>query len=215
MKISKIATVIGLGAILASTAMTPVMAKDAGDILMRVRGIAVVPNEGGTTDAIGGQAGIDNAYVPELDFTYFFTENIAAELILATTKHDVKMKSTSLARDVELGDVWLLPPTLTVQYHFAPKSNFSPYIGAGLNYTFFYNEDHGNDAAVTSVKYEDSVGYALQAGFDYKLDDRWSLNFDVKKLFLNTDVTVNGGAINAKDVQIDPWIFGLGVGYRF
>lgn len=215
MKISKIATVIGLGAILASTAMTPVMAKDAGDILMRVRGIAVVPNEGGSTDAIGGQAGIDNAYVPELDFTYFFTENIAAELILATTKHDVKMKSTSLARDVELGDVWLLPPTLTVQYHFAPKSNFSPYIGAGLNYTFFYNEDRGNDAAVTSVKYEDSVGYALQAGFDYKLDDRWSLNFDVKKLFLNTDVTVNGGAINAKDVQIDPWIFGLGVGYRF
>lgn len=68
---------------------------------------------------------------------------------------------------------------------------------------------------MTSVKYDDSVGYALQAGFDYKLDDRWSLNFDVKKLFLNTDVIVNGGAINAKDVQIDPWIFGLGVGYRF
>lgn len=114
MKLGKIATVIGLGTIWASTAMTLVMAKDAGDILMRVRGIAVVPNEGGTTDAIGGQAGIDNAYVPELDFTYFFTENIAAELILATTKHDVKMKSTSLARDVDLGDVWLLPPTLTV-----------------------------------------------------------------------------------------------------
>jgi len=193
----------------------PVAAKDAGDLLVRVRGIAVVPDNDGTTDAIGGDTDIEEAYVPELDITYFFTENIAAELILATTKHDVSVDNTALSRDVGLGDVWLLPPTLTVQYHFMPKSKFSPYIGAGLNYTFFYNEDSGNDPAVTSVSYEDGFGYALQAGFDYQLDDRWSINLDVKKLFLETDVKVNGGAINARDVNIDPWIVGIGIGYRF
>ncbi|WP_169568223.1 OmpW/AlkL family protein [Sneathiella limimaris] len=214
----KKATMLSLlaGTALALTSLTqPVLAKDAGDLLMRVRGIAVIPNEGGSTDAIGGQVDIGDAYMPELDFTYFFTENIAAELILATANHNVKVKDTSLSRDVDLGDVWLLPPTLTLQYHFMPKSAFSPYIGAGLNYTFFYGEDKGGDPAVTSVKYEDSLGYALQAGFDYQLDNNWSLNFDVKKIFLETDVKVNGGAINARDAKIDPWIFGVGIGYRF
>ena len=206
-------------ALLTATAMTSsaalVSAKEKGDILVRMRGIAVTPDSGGSTDVIGGSADINEAYVPEVDFSYFFTDNIAAELILATTKHNVGVSATTLSRDVDLGDVWLLPPTLTVQYHFQPKSAFSPYIGAGLNYTFFYNEDSGNDPAVTSVSYDNNIGYALQAGFDYEFSDRWVLNFDVKKLFLKTDVKVNGGAINANDVDVDPWIFGIGFGYRF
>ncbi|MEH6404106.1 MAG: OmpW family protein [Sneathiella sp.] len=206
-------------ALLATTAITSstalVSAKEQGDFLVRMRGIAVMPNTDGSTDAIGGSADIDDAYVPEVDFSYFFTDNIAAELILATTKHTVGVSGTALGRDVDLGDVWLLPPTLTVQYHFQPKSAFSPYIGAGLNYTFFYNEDSGNDPAVTSVSYDNNIGYALQAGFDYEFSDRWVLNFDVKKLFLKTDVKVNGGAINANDVDVDPWIVGIGFGYRF
>ncbi len=196
-------------------ASTTSTAKEAGDLLVRVRGLAVVPQESGSTDAIGGSAEIDNSVVPELDFTYFITDNIAAELILATTPHDVSMSNTSLGRDVDLGDVWLLPPTLSLQYHFMPKSAFSPYVGAGVNYTFFLNEDKGNDPAVTKVEYEDGFGFALQAGFDYQIDDRWSFNFDVKKMFLETDVTVNNGAINARDVNIDPWIIGIGFGYRF
>ncbi len=186
---------------------TVAYAKDAGDILIRVRGIGVVPDESGTTDALGGSIEIDNAYVPELDFTYFFTENIAAELILATAKHDVTLKNPN----VDLGSVWLLPPTLTLQYHFLPKSRVSPYLGAGVNYTIFYNEKSGG---VNDISYDNSFGLALQAGVDVMVDDAWSVNFDVKKIFLNTDVSVNGGAVNA-DVDIDPWIFGIGVGYRF
>ena len=204
-----------LSALAIAGASTTIAAKEAGDILVRVRGLAVVPQEGGSTDVIGGSADIDNSVVPELDFTYFITDNIAAELILATTPHDVSMSNTSLGRDVDLGDAWLLPPTLSLQYHFMPKNAFSPYVGAGVNYTFFLNEDKGNDPAVTKVEYEDGFGFALQAGFDYQIDDRWSFNFDVKKLFLETDVKVNGGAINAKGVNIDPWIIGIGFGYRF
>jgi len=197
------------GVLLASALIlsSVVQAKDAGDILVRLRGIAVVPDEDGTTDVLGGDIDVDNAYMPELDFTYFFTKNIAAELILATTQHDVKLKSP----DVDLGSVWLLPPTLTLQYHFLPDGKISPYIGAGINYTIFYDEDSG---AVNSIDYDDSFGFALQVGVDYKIDDRWSLNADVKKLYLETDVSVNGGAIKS-EVDLDPWIFGLGVGYRF
>jgi outer membrane protein len=93
-----------------------------------------------------------------------------------------------------------------------PKERLSPYVGAGLNYTIFYNEDAGS--SITSIDYENSLGYALQAGVDYALDDNWSLNLDVKKLWLDTDVKINGGAVTA-NVNLDPWIVGVGVGYRF
>ena len=112
-----------------------------------------------------------------------------------------------------MGSVRLLPPTLTLQYHFAPTARFSPYVGAGLNYTFFYNEKKG---ALNSISYDDNIGYALQAGIDYAIAGAWSFNIDVKKLWLSTDVKANlGGTALKADVDINPWIFGVGLGYRF
>ena len=181
--------------------------------ILRARAVMVEPNEGSNTSLIGGSVDIDEQFVPEIDFTYFFTKNVAAELILATTPHDVTATGTTLG-NVDLGDVWLLPPTLTFQYHFMPENEgFRPYIGAGFNYTYFYNEDKG---AVDGIDYDSSFGYALQAGFDYGLNEHWALNVDVKRVDINTDVTVISGAnrINA-DVDIDPWIIGVGLAYRF
>lgn len=196
-----------LAALLATGAMAQ---EDQSPWQVRVRAIGVMPDEDADVSAIGGDVRIDNAYVPEVDISYFFTKNIAAELILATAKHNVKDNGSALG-DVDLGSAWILPPTLTMQYHFSPDNTFSPYVGAGVNYTFFYNEDSG---AMNSVRYDDGFGVALQAGMDYKLDQHWLVNFDVKKLWLNTDVSVNSGAVTA-DVDIDPWIVGVGVGYRF
>ncbi len=174
--------------------------------LIRVRGIYVSPDESASVRGLAGSVEADGSLVPELDISYFFTDNIAAELILATSNHDM-----SATAGVDLGDVWVLPPTLTLQYHFSPKETFRPYVGAGINYTIFYGEDKG---AVASIDYEDGFGYALQAGADFDLGNQWVFNLDVKKLWLNTDVTINGGAITA-DVDLDPWIFGAGFGYRF
>ncbi|WP_204886503.1 OmpW/AlkL family protein [Parvibaculum sedimenti] len=206
-KTSKI-VVMALGALLGTTALSaPVLAADAfqgksaGDFLVRARGIYVIPDE--KLDGISGLS-ISNEVVPEVDFSYFVTDNIAFELIAATTRHEVSIPSASL------GKVSLLPPTLTVQYHFMPKAQFSPYVGAGLNYTFFYNVDSGD---FSSVKYDNHVGYALQAGVDYALGGNWSLNADVKKIFLKTDAHVSG--VGTVGTTIDPWIVGLGVGYRF
>lgn len=176
------------------------------DWQVRLRGISVSPDEDSTTSN-GGVITADSQVMPELDISYFFTDNISAELILATTKHNMG----EVAPNIDLGDVWVLPPTLTAQYHFNNESGFVPYVGAGINYTIFYNEDPG---AAASIDYENGFGYALQVGADYKLDEHWMLNADVKKIFLNTDVSVNNGAVTA-DVDLDPWVIGLGIGYRF
>ena len=94
-----------------------------------------------------------------------------------------------------------------------PKAKFSPYIGGGINWTLFFSQENSTD--ITAVNYTNSVGPAFQVGLDMRVDDHWSLNIDIKKVFVQTDVTVNGGAVNAPDVDLDPWIFGFGFGYRF
>lgn len=182
---------------------------------VRLRALAIVPNESATIQAIGGDVEISNAFVPELDFTYFFNKNLAVELILGTSKHDVKAVSTAVG-DIPLGDVWLLPPTLTLQYHFDGEV-VRPYFGAGLNYTLFYNESAGPVA--DSVSYDSALGFAFQTGFDIYINDTWFINIDAKYLLLNTDVTVNATtALNATvgaDVDINPFIAGIGFGVKF
>ncbi|MFN3271128.1 MAG: OmpW/AlkL family protein [Cloacibacterium caeni] len=192
---------------------------------VRLRGVAVQPNENAEVSTIGGDVNISNSFIPELDFTYFFNKNVAAELILGTTKHDVKTTGSNLtaiggpaSAEVDLGSVWLLPPTLTLQYHFYPTKTLKPYLGAGLNYTIFYSVDEGS--VVKGLDYDNAVGFALQGGLDYMLNDKYFLNFDIKKLFLKTDVNVDAtnlasGLKIPAEVNIDPLLIGFGVGMKF
>lgn len=180
----------------------------------RLRAISVTPNESATIQTIGGDVNISSSFVPELDITYYFTKNWSAELILGTTNHDVKAIGTA-AGDIDLGDVWLLPPTLLGQYHFT-GGDVVPYLGAGINLTLFYGVNNGPVA--DKVDYDTSIGFAFQGGFDYMLNDKWFLNVDVKRLFLSTDATINAttalGATVSADVDINPWIFGIGFGLK-
>lgn len=181
-----------------------------GKWMIRARALGVVPMEDSSITPIGGKANVDNSVVPELDFSYFFTPNVSAELIAAVTPHNVNVTGSSAGSKVDVGSAWLLPPTLTMQYHFNQLQSVKPYVGAGVNYTHFFNEDAG---ALSSVSYDDSFGGALQAGVDIPLKDNWYANIDVKKVYINTTATFNGG-IKA-DVDIDPLLIGVGVGYRF
>lgn len=176
---------------------------------VRLRGVSVQPIEKSDVSAIGGDVNISNSFIPELDFTYFFNKNVAAELILGTTKHKVVDEKSALG-DVDLGSVWLLPPTLTLQYHFYPTKSLKPYVGAGLNYTIFYNAKPGQ---FNDISYDNKVGFALQGGVDYFLSDKYFLNLDVKKVFLKTDVEVNGSI--PAEVNIDPLLIGFGIGMKF
>lgn len=185
---------------------------EQGPWLVRGRLLAVLPDEGASVTVLGGDLEIEDQFVPELDITYFFDKHWAAELILAVTPHEITHTPTGL----DIGEVWLLPPTLTVQYHFQPDDpDFRPYIGAGVNYTMFFGHDDA-DPAILDADFDSSVGFALQAGFDIPIDEHWSINVDVKKVWINTDVRLDTtlGPVEA-DVDINPLIVGVGVAYRW
>ena len=200
---------------------------------IRLRGIGVIPQESATISVIGGDINLSNAYVPELDFTYFFANNFSAELILGTARHNVKTVGSNLtaiggaaSANVDLGKVWLLPPTLTLQYHLPTKCAIKPYLGAGINYTIFYGVNKG--PVVQGVDYKNTASFAAQAGVDVNISKNVFLNIDLKKLMLSTTATVDASNLtpagspglapvlrNIKaDVNIRPWIVGFGVGYR-
>jgi outer membrane protein len=196
-------------------AWNPCLAAGKSPWMLRARALEVLPDDSSSQiTVIGGEADVDEAYTPDLDLSYFFTDNIAAELVFfAYSRHDVKAKNTAVG-DIDLGSLDLLPPTLTAQYHFMPEKTFSPYVGAGLSYVLIPDDDPG---AATAARYDDGVvGFALQAGFDYFLNEHWCLNFDVKRVWVEVDVEVDALGTTVKTtVDVDPWLFGIGVGYRF
>ncbi|MER8427875.1 OmpW family protein [Mesorhizobium sp. M1403] len=180
---------------------------------VRLRALGVITEDSGYVNAVPGSGlSYSDTLTPELDISYFFTDNIAAELILGTTYANIGGQGT-IAGLGKVGKVWLLPPTLTLQYHFTDLGAFKPYVGAGVNYTIFYNQDAGSADA---LKVKNTFGTALQVGFDYMVDQHWGVNFDVKKLFLKPDfdVTVDGAKLSGK-AALDPWLIGAGVTYRF
>jgi outer membrane protein len=211
-----------LSAAIAAALASPAYAEQ-GDWLIRLRGIYVAPQDasGPVLPAVPtGSVTVDDAIVPELDFTYFFTNNIAAELILATSPHDLG-GAGALSALGEIADTMALPPTLTFQYHCAPGAKIRPYIGAGVNWTIFYSEDASTSlnsalGGATDVSLDDSFGWAAQAGVDFDLTDRVFLNVDVKYVDIDTTATLDtGGVLNNVDVEIDPLIVGVGIGMRF
>ena len=209
------AAALGLLAQPALAQQSPVRGKQAGDFMIGLGVIGVLPMDAGDVDLIGGTPSASFAVTPQLDFTYFFTPNFAVNLIAATTRHDVEVTGSALG-DVDLGRVWALPPTLTFQYHPLPAERFSPYVGVGVNWTMFYGEGGSRTAPVLDVNVRNAFGVALNAGVDFELAPNWLLNLDVKKLFLRPDVAVDTavGRIGAT-ADLDPWIFGVGVRYRF
>ncbi len=203
---------IGLLLICSIATIAQVKSTDNKDVTKkwraRLRIIDAVP-PASSYSLTGADVKISSSVVPELDFSYFFNNNLALELILGTTHHKVTAEGSGATTN--LGEVWLLPPTLNLQYHF-PMGSFKPYVGAGLNYSLFYSVK--DDAA--SLSYTNNVGISTQFGFDYNLNDKWFLNFDVKKIFVQTDVTVKGTPNTVlSGVKVDPWVIGLGVGIKF
>lgn len=173
----------------------------AGTVLVRARAVHL---DSANKDSTGLGLTINNKTLPEVDFSYFFSKNIAAELILT-----VPQKQTVSSNGTPIGTLRHLPPTLTVQYHF-DAAGFKPYVGAGVNYTRFSSVNLLGGAA--DVK-RNSFGPALQVGVDIPLSKQIYLNVDVKKVFIKTDVSAGGTKIGT--FKVDPVLFGVGLGWRF
>ncbi|WP_426113152.1 OmpW/AlkL family protein [Massilia sp. PWRC2] len=194
--------------LLAALCLSGAAAAQESPWLVRVRVLQLEPAN--KSDPVGGAGASDrlhvsNKTIPDVDVSYFFTPHWAAELVLTyPQKHRVTLDGA------DIGSFKHLPPTLTAQYHFLPGAQINPYLGAGVNYTLISKVDLLGGAA--SLEH-DSVGLALQAGFDVAIDKRWSFNVDVKKMQIRSDVIIAGAS--ASRVKVDPLLFGVGLGYRF
>ena len=174
--------------------------------LVRVRAVHL---DSANKDSTGLGLSVNNKTIPEVDITYFFNKNVAAELILTVPqKHDLRSNGTNI------GSLKHLPPSLLLQYHFdAP--GFKPYVGAGIIFTRFSSVrfDPAVAAALNPSIDKNSWGGALQVGVDIPLNKNLSLNFDVKKVYIKTDVFAGGA--KAGTFKVDPVLVGVGLGWRF
>lgn len=198
---------LGAAAVAAMAAFalsTPAQAGILDNFQIKVGVSGILPDEAGDPIPVD----ISDEYVPTAQIEYFFTDNISAELLCCVATHDV----TAANGAIDLGEVSHFPPTVTLKYRWTDLGPFEPYIGAGVNFTTFYDSE---PPAGLSVEYDDSFGPALQVGADYRFDEHWFVNFDVRRIWINSDVTISG-AINATDeVDIDPWVVSTSIGYRF
>lgn len=206
-------------AVVAALVSPSVFAHKQGDFVLRVGAASVVPND--SSDKILGsqeELKVDSNTQLGLTFGYMFTDNISLELLAATPfSHDI---STDLLGLGDIADTKHLPPTLMVQYYFGePQSKFRPYVGAGLNYTIFFDEGFNNKAknvGLTDLKLDDSFGLAANVGVDYMINDQLFLNASAWYANIETEATYKfGGAKQKTDVKINPWVFMISGGYKF
>ena len=222
-------------------ASAPLQAYEAGQWVLR-GGIGMVDPKSDNLDFGGIDLGggisltsatiqVDSATSLTLSATYMFTPNWAFDILAAWPfEHDIDVDATltdgvtTVSDTVKLGETKHLPPTFSVQYHFVPDGRFQPYVGAGINWTTFFSEDLTSDAVdggIVDMNLDDSFGLAAQIGADWQLNDKWLLNLDVRWINIESEVelTIDDGTGRVTgdigDVEIDPWVYSVNLGYRF
>lgn len=199
----------------------PVHAYEAGDWILKAGATKVMPDDSSgnvfvAENDLGMGVSVGDNTQLGLNIGYFINRKIAIELLLATPfKHDIGLNTVGA-----LGSAKHLPPTLTANYYFAnSRAAFQPYLGAGVNYTFFFEEEFtsaNKQAGFSDLSLDDSLGLSAQAGFDYMLDAKWQLNASVRWMNINTDAKFNlNGDKGTVVVDIDPFVYTVSLGYRF
>ncbi|MBS0649755.1 MAG: OmpW family protein [Verrucomicrobia bacterium] len=186
---------------------------EGGDWFTRLRALYIHPeySSGSVSTIPHSGVAVNPSWTGEFDFGYMFTKNLGFELILATSKHT--LMGRKVLGGTKIATTWVLPPTLTLQWRFAPKSIVQPYLGAGVNYTLYYAEHCS--LAKTSIDLKHSWGPAVQTGMDIFFYKDWLFNIDFKYVWMDTHARLSG-AVNGKvHVDIDPWMIGFGIGRKW
>lgn len=216
---------------LATAVSFPIVAANyqAGDIVVRGGLTNVAPDSDQSTILLGGADStmtltVDDNSQLGLNFVYFYDKNWAVEVLAATPfTHDVTIQDTNSVLGVngaKLAEVPHLPPTVSALYYFDTSSAFKPYVGAGLNYTIFFEEEFEaapKSLGLSNLALDSSFGYSVQVGADYLLDDKWSINASARYIDISTDATfdVAGDSIGKAKIDVDPIVMSLMVGYKF
>lgn len=200
------------------------LANQSGDFLVRGGATMVDPDSDKADVYLDGansglQLSVDDNTQLGLNFVYFYTPNIAVEVLAATPfKHDIKLHAGDT--ETTLAETKHLPPTVSALYYFNTQSNFQPYIGAGINYTVFFDESFESDykdAGFNDLDLDSSFGFSLQVGADYHIDDKWHLNASARYISISTDATFKVGedVHGSADVDINPMVYSVMLGYKF
>lgn len=223
-KLPVIATVMAVAAL-----SSPVMAYQTGDMIVRTGAAIIEPHidsgmlkeDGATMSPSSKISDVESNTQLGLSMTYMLGDQFGVELLATTpASHTIK---TSGAVAGKFADVKHLPPTVTLQYYPMDTSSvFQPYIGAGINYTRFFDAEfkEGNKATYSGLKLQDSWGLAFQLGADYHINEHWSVNAAAWYLDIETKATFKdktGAAIKrySVDVDLDPMVYMVGISYRF
>jgi outer membrane protein len=197
-------------------ASAPALAYEAGDMMLRVGAAGVYPtsdSEEITAIAPGAKVEADDAWSLGITFSYMFTDNIGLGVLGAYPfEHDIDAKG-SISSLGTVGKVKHLPPTVTLQYYFNNSTNFTPFLGAGVNYTYFFDEDTQGALSGANLDIDDSWGYAFEGGVDYNINDQWMVSGQIYYINIETEADVSG--VGKFDVDINPWVYFLSAGYKF
>jgi len=206
---------VALAAAVLTTA-APAQAYEAGDWIVRAGPTGILPVNSDSTDVPGipnSGVEVDNAWTLGFTIAYLFTPNVGLELLgVVPPKHDINGDNSISSLD-KLATTRVLPPTLSLQYYFDLAPSIHPYVGAGINYTTFFDEDTKGALSGTSINLDDSWGLAGQLGIDYDIGSNWLVNAAVWYIDIDSQAHIRG--IGNVDVNIDPWVVNVGVGYRF
>lgn len=210
-----------IAAALSLAAFAPTASAEAGQWFGHLRAAYIDPADESTAipalEAPADVIDVSSEYAPDISIGYFFTNNFALELLLTIPQQHAVYAETGEG-DIYLGHFTHLPPTLFAQYHFAPEGKINPYIGVGLNLTFIMEDElavDGGELGVLPLKLDsNSIGPALQVGVDFAITDKMSISADIKKIWISSDVTVPGVG-KVTQVDVDPFIYSIGIGYKF
>ena len=187
-------------------------AADSEDWLIRARALAIQTNADGSSNEMGGSVKTGDDVIPEIDITYYITDNVSVETMLVVAEYNVQLDGSALG-NMDVGTVKKLPATITIKYHLNKFGDVVPYFGAGASYTVFFDEEVGRD--INNIDYSNELGFVMQIGVDYEIAENTYFNIDVKKFIIDADMRMNNQTINANSVGINPLMIGIGVGYRF
>jgi outer membrane protein len=199
---------LALTGVLGALAVSAAHAESNDSWVVRV-GAAVVAPKNNNGNLAGAHADVSSSGRPTLDLEYMITPNWGVDVLAASPfLHDISLAGMgTVARTKEL------PPTFGINYHFMPDAAWSPFLGAGVNYTNFFGTHATGALYGNSVSIANSWGPAVRAGFDLKISEKWLATVDVRWAYIESDVKVDNAKVGT--AKIDPIVFGASVGYRF